>query len=529
MLLLLWLTDPFFWVQLLVLSLGVILFVRGLRGRKEGDEPRCGKCSYNLTGIASQRCPECGTFLTARPLVHGHRIRHPAAVAVGALLLLVSLGRGAQLGYGMGRQINWYNYRPFAWALKEAEAGMRDASDELQRRLRWRKLSTAELTLLQSAALRMVRDTPAPKNLPEWFAILKRLGGNEGLSADQVSALTEAALSRVLLNDPDPAVGDWLGILRSSLAAGRLSVNQVRDLSEAALTRINAGDQPVAGNDWMWLEILDQLGAAGHLSESQVRALYRGCVPKPRLAVRPQIRAGDCLPFELGLEVRVSWLRSTRCRLATYQVRIDDRVVFEDPSSDSNPDRNPVPDLQCLSNLDLALGAHRVECEARYACSLVAATVSDDMMYGCTVETFSAATVEVLPRGASGGLTVLGDPAMEGVFEQNLLARKARRGHTESTLRLVCEWAPGLPADAAFDVVVRAGDHEHAGETIFCRRNGPSRRLIEFPRSLLRHSVDGSVFVTLRSNLDEARKTVDLVQVWNGELTLGPVQMGDVR
>src|SRR5262245_21576586 len=35
------------------------------RRRAEGQEPHCLMCGYNLTGLDSERCPECGVELTA--------------------------------------------------------------------------------------------------------------------------------------------------------------------------------------------------------------------------------------------------------------------------------------------------------------------------------------------------------------------------------------------------------------------------------------------------------------------------------
>ena len=42
-----------FAVLAVVLLCGVVLLIRGLLGRRVGDEPRCRRCKYNLTGIES--------------------------------------------------------------------------------------------------------------------------------------------------------------------------------------------------------------------------------------------------------------------------------------------------------------------------------------------------------------------------------------------------------------------------------------------------------------------------------------------
>ena len=67
------------------------LLVSGLRGRRVGDEPRCGKCDYILLHLESQNCPECGTEISAANTVIGQRKRRPGQVVAGIVLLLVPL------------------------------------------------------------------------------------------------------------------------------------------------------------------------------------------------------------------------------------------------------------------------------------------------------------------------------------------------------------------------------------------------------------------------------------------------------
>src|SRR5687767_11978219 len=72
--------------------LGVSFLRRGLRGRRVGDHPVCGKCGFNLFGLPADqaKCPECGNDLSApRAVQTGHRVRRmPLVYAGGALLLL---------------------------------------------------------------------------------------------------------------------------------------------------------------------------------------------------------------------------------------------------------------------------------------------------------------------------------------------------------------------------------------------------------------------------------------------------------
>ncbi len=72
-----------------LLPVGCVLFICGLRGRRVGDEPRCRKCGYNLTGLTSERCPECGTAASGKNVVVG--IRRRRVLAPSLLLFLLFL------------------------------------------------------------------------------------------------------------------------------------------------------------------------------------------------------------------------------------------------------------------------------------------------------------------------------------------------------------------------------------------------------------------------------------------------------
>ena len=61
-------------VGLVMLALGLYLFLSGrwviahlTRGLSWPGGGTCPKCGYDITGLTSSRCPECGTKLPARP------------------------------------------------------------------------------------------------------------------------------------------------------------------------------------------------------------------------------------------------------------------------------------------------------------------------------------------------------------------------------------------------------------------------------------------------------------------------------
>ena len=49
----------------MLVLVGILLLIHGLRGRRVGFDPHCKKCRYNLTGISADQCPECGSTILA--------------------------------------------------------------------------------------------------------------------------------------------------------------------------------------------------------------------------------------------------------------------------------------------------------------------------------------------------------------------------------------------------------------------------------------------------------------------------------
>jgi len=78
-------------VQALFVSAGVGCggwLLLSARVREDSDDLHCLWCGYNLTGLTSDRCPECGAAMSAESCCHGppSRMRWGRFVA-GAVLV----------------------------------------------------------------------------------------------------------------------------------------------------------------------------------------------------------------------------------------------------------------------------------------------------------------------------------------------------------------------------------------------------------------------------------------------------------
>ncbi len=117
---------------------GAVLLAFGLRGRKVDDFPYCRKCRYNLTGLTSERCPECGSLTADVGVVMGRRQRRRKLIVAGLVLFMPSAAVliGAQTQWA--RSVNWYQKLPTWWVLHDArstsEARALRAFQELGRR-----------------------------------------------------------------------------------------------------------------------------------------------------------------------------------------------------------------------------------------------------------------------------------------------------------------------------------------------------------------------------------------------------------
>ena len=120
---------------------GLVLLKKGLRPPRLGSMPHCRKCDYNLTGLTSDRCPECGQELAERAIVQGQRQRRPGMVLAGVVCLLPACLVIVQIL----REVDWYELRPATLIMGDLQSAnprtARRAWKEMERRYLEGKLS----------------------------------------------------------------------------------------------------------------------------------------------------------------------------------------------------------------------------------------------------------------------------------------------------------------------------------------------------------------------------------------------------
>lgn len=112
-------------ILLTCIGVGIYLIVTS-RHAVGGSGPRCGSCGYNLTGSASNRCPECGNLFIETGVVmqaaRSSRVR--LWVGVGLLVGVVPL-----FCFGTGALLTFRQQQ----AARQAQAAAMQARQQAQR------------------------------------------------------------------------------------------------------------------------------------------------------------------------------------------------------------------------------------------------------------------------------------------------------------------------------------------------------------------------------------------------------------
>lgn len=83
--------------------------------RPKGTAPFCKRCSYNLQGLQSEQCPECGIYLTSNNIIRGQRLRRPRLTLLALFILLLGLLAAWFAFNDRSRRFGWYEYKPTPW------------------------------------------------------------------------------------------------------------------------------------------------------------------------------------------------------------------------------------------------------------------------------------------------------------------------------------------------------------------------------------------------------------------------------
>lgn len=148
------------WLLILGMTLGVVLLVLGLRGRRVDDHPLCRRCRRDLFGLADvTTCPECGH--DPQPVRIGNRERRPRFVGFGVTLLtLAALPLAAVVTVSVA-DIDLNRHKPVWLLMRESRTSV-EAVEELRSRQTQRILTPAQVEQMAETFLRHQADLDLP-------------------------------------------------------------------------------------------------------------------------------------------------------------------------------------------------------------------------------------------------------------------------------------------------------------------------------------------------------------------------------
>ena len=425
---------------ILIAGVGVFKLLRGLRGGRIGDEPRCRRCDYQLQGIESLQCPECGLPLSPSSVVRGKRYRRPSLATAGLLGLLVGLGAGAALAYVQVQQIDWITFRPTSWLIDD--------------------LSSTNVSTQQAS----------------WRELDRRISG-AGISQHQTDRLVDACLAMQAQSTPVPTIfGDMADAVSHELLAGKLT-DARRNAFLSHLMRLS-------------------------------------------LVVRP--KAAGTLPYSINEQSRGPNHQPFWYSEKTMSTRIDGKAVgYPDAASMSGQmSGNAGGGIGGSVDLDeenLSPGPHvlQVECRLRFHTGSYGSLTDDDEPFVKEIVTGLNAPFIKLPPNVVDPVKLLHDPSLGPALHSAIHLTRARLHGNRLSLSIDVQ---ACPVDVAFDVFAVARSTETKIASVYFHKGGGSSWYTggKLPRSA--QPIGKTVDIVLRSSPDAARKTIDMTQIWDGEL-----------
>jgi hypothetical protein len=434
-------------ISLLLLLVGGILIKRGFWPRRMGNEPYCRACGYLLIGIDSQRCPECGVFLSPLAIVHGQRRRRLGLGWTGVAVLVLLIGLLCPYLAGEFDDISWYEMKPTFWVIHD---------------LRSSSPSDAYRAMLE----------------------LKRRENGGTLSLKNEQQIIEIAL------------------------AEQATTNQTQMTTEL-------------------LSFLEAQCLAGHLTDSQHTRFGQQALILT-LRVRPIVVLGNRVPFVISENCRVTgspfWVRLTG---EEGEAQVDSKATRglgggSSSAAGLGSGGSIGTSFECST-----LGKHWFEQAVHVELHTGPFDGNDPRNLVFQQVCKLSGSFEIVAQPPAGDFTVIDDPKLHDLIQSKIQPQRLRLGLHNHWLQGQFN-IDGPPANLAFDVIVRVGGQQIDSGIVTCYKGANAMSGIGSSLGHLnRTSQPTTIDIILRSSEKVARQTVDLHDIWKGELVYPnvPVQI----
>jgi hypothetical protein len=527
-------TSGFVWLLLIlaaaVLGLGLYLARAGLRPRRRGDSPHCRKCDYILSGLETPRCPECGADLSAAgAIVYGERHVRRGRAGIGLALVVIGLA-AVVLALTPGfRQINWYQYKPAAWVIKDLKSSDLNqaavAWKELSRRMDEGGLSAGQRSAMADAILdRFSKDV----SRISWEPVSHVVRQAKELSPEQKERLFSALLAAVQL--PPPQAYGARDALDRLLSDGVLTEAQHGRLTELALAEQAqaAARSPVA--QWL-LNYLGDRELAGRLTPQQRARFYTNAYNVSDMVVRKQVVNGDLAAYTISIGGRGPEIPYSGKNSIWWTRHKIDRIVLNGKtvqtgggSSSSSGFARGTTGSWVQTRTP---GKHRLEValtlEVHFSPS-VADEAKDGLRWKKQVTL--GGDFDVLAEAPPGFVQWVDDTSKEAI-KRSITPERLDRTYNGGKGLNVQFKIDKVPENVGFEVFGVVGGKEHLLGTLTAAAGTETHS--SFSASSFPATPDGKIDLILRSDEKAVRQTVDIYKAWKGELVYKDVPVASER
>lgn len=492
--------------------LGILLIRRFWFPRRKGQTQHCKKCNYNLQGLQSTQCPECGLNLTPSNIVQGQRHRRPTLAVFAIFLLLLGVTATLLSQSERIQKINWYAYKPAAWViadLKSSDTALYDrAWNEISNRIEGHRLSADQELQLRSTGIEVVANSnPGTKNdlLDYLFARY------DDLSPPQRDVVFDE-LVRLCFSQSLPFGSARIDDLYDRML---ISPSQENRLIETAL-KVQAGSSRSLMTDY-FVTTLGNRATRNQLTPAQRERFFNQAMTIS-LQVRPVVYAGDTLPYRIevnGNAPHGGWCSTNR----VIDVQIDDKTVehlgqhgwtFGFASAAGGGEIDVSQPGKHVLKIIQEVAAYASETDPPPPPAAWQKTVT------------LTAPFTVLPAADKSKIELNTDPATASALRSAITFDQNSFYGNQAAVTVQIR---SCPANISFAVFARLDGKEYNFGNVTCKVGKSNNIVLASPKEFPAKGPSKNVDLLFRPNPAWARHTVDLFQIWSGELTFPDVPL----
>ena len=497
--------------------IALLLMRRGWRPARVGTTPHCARCDYIVGAIETARCPECGANLSLPGAVrHGERPVRRGLGFVGLFLGVLSLALLAFALTPTFQGIEWYQYAPLGWVLKDYQSQLNATStpgwNELERRLSANKLTIKDQHRVIDAYLSSLEGDPTRISSRPGTVLLARRTSFTQEQKNRLFAAALTALQSTSASVRQAAEGELDNLINGNL----LSPAQRQQIDEMGLA--NQKDLKSPANRWL-MKHLGQAELMGWLSPEQRERFQRQCYDFTLLEVRRTVIQGDLVAYRWVTDGRgpetihnpgsPTWWSGYKVKT----VKLDGKTAMQGHVSGSGGGFGRATHGSSLPCNEP--GKHKLEVDLEL---IVYYGSRDNVGEIGPVRWKRDVTLsqefEVLPSAPADYIKWFSDPPADQMKKFITVQSVQRSTHGDKGIMVMIK-VDSLPRNCGFEVLGRVDGKEHPISTISLNARSPTTYGFssqKFPPTT------GKMDLIFRSHERTVRQTPTMYEAWKGEL-----------